>query len=296
MSSNLFEMSSVSLRGNRRSNQDRHCLLENADTALLVVADGMGGHPKGEEAASIATEVCNDLFMKERKPIQNPQAFLQKIARHAHGKIVAFGESHRPRIDPRTTLVLALVQDGLALWGHIGDSRLYHFRNGQMQNRTRDHSYIERLLQNGSITEEEQAASNLRNYITRCLGGYSGQPELCMDHPVMPLERGDILLLCSDGLWGPLGDKRLAQVFNSDLPLESLLQRSADMAFGEAMPKSDNITGVALRWLFRGTMTPRPSEPESHSLGSAMDHLKATLATFDMEGSLPGFRRPTPKD
>lgn len=296
MSSNLFEMSAISLRGNRRTNQDRYCQLENSDVALLMVTDGMGGHPKGEEAAAIAAEVCNDLFMKERKPISDPQAFLQKVVRHAHARIVDFGEAHKPRIDPRTTLVFSLVQDGMAWWGHVGDSRLYHFRDGQILTRTRDHSYVERLLQSGNITEEELATSNLRNYVTRCLGGYSGQPELCMDNPVARLERGDILLLCSDGLWGPLGDERLAKAFSSDLPLESALQRAADMAFGEAMPKSDNITAVALRWLFRGTLVPREPQAEQKNLGLAVSHLKNVLATFDIEQTLPGFRRSSPKD
>lgn len=300
MSSTLFEMSSISLRGNRRSNQDRYCLLENLDTAFLVVADGMGGHPKGEEAAVIATEVCCDLFMRERKPIRDPAGFLQKAARHAHAKIVDFGEGHRPRIDPRTTLVLSLVQDGMAWWGHIGDSRLYHFREDRILTRTRDHSFVERLLQNGSMTEEELATSSYRNYVTRCLGGYSGQPELCMDNPVVQLERGDILLLCSDGLWGPLTDERLAKAFQSDSPLESILQRAADMAFGMAMPKSDNITAVALRWLFRGSPTPRQlGQPEVEakqtSLDSAVDHIKSLLETFDAERTLPGFRRPFAK-
>jgi serine/threonine protein phosphatase PrpC len=289
MNSSLFEMCSISLRGNRRSNQDRYCLLENSDTAFLVVADGMGGHPKGEEAAAIATEVCCDLFMRERKPIHDPEAFLQKAARHAHAKIVEFGESHSPRLDPRTTLVLSLVQNGMAWWGHIGDSRLYHFRENRILSRTRDHSFVERLLQNGSITEAETMTSSYRNYVTRCLGGYSGQPELCVDNAVVQLDRGDILLLCSDGLWGPLGDERLAKAFHGDLALESILQRTADMAFGLSMPKSDNITAVALRWLFRGTLTPR--QPEVEGLGSAVDHIKSVLATFDAERTLPGFRR-----
>ncbi|MBU0498981.1 MAG: protein phosphatase 2C domain-containing protein [Gammaproteobacteria bacterium] len=283
----MFETTHASLVGNRNNNQDRCALLESADTVLLVVADGMGGHPKGEEAAQLVVDTCEDAFMRTKKPIVDPERFLEHIARQAHEAIITFGYRHIPAIDPRTTVVLCLVQNGLAHWGHVGDSRLYHIRGTHVVGKTIDHSYVERLREQGIINEAEKENHPFRNYVTRCLGGSPTPPELTLSPRPARLEKGDILLLCTDGLWGPLGDERIATGLDSAERLSSLLMRMADMAVDEASPSSDNVTGVALRWLFPAigqATTTAPVAPEaekSDKLTQAIDDLKTALEIFD---------------
>ena len=292
MSSPMFETSHASLLGNRNNNQDRCAVLESVDTVLLVVADGMGGHPKGEEAAQLVIDTCEDAFMRIKKPIAEPEKFIDHISRQAHEAIITYGYRHIPAIDPRTTVVIALVQDGLAYWGHIGDSRLYHFRNGKVINKTVDHSYVEKLREQGIINDEEKEKHPFRNYVTRCLGGAPGAPEITIPDMPTRLEKDDTLLLCSDGLWGPLGDERLAAALDSSEKIRALLSRMADMAEEEASPSSDNVTGVALRWLVSARpATPPPAdenaetqdkpEGKSEKLTRAIDDLKNALEVFD---------------
>lgn len=287
MSSSMFETTHVSLVGNRNNNQDRCAVLESVDTVLLVVADGMGGHPKGEEAAQLVVDTCEDAFMRTKKPIAEPERFLEHIARQAHEAIITFGYRHIPAIDPRTTVVLCLVQNGLAYWGHVGDSRLYHFREGGVAGKTIDHSYVERLREQGIINDAEKENHPFRNYVTRCLGGSPTPPELTLLDTPARLEKGDILLLCTDGLWGPLGDERLAAGLDNGEKLSSLLTRMADMAVDEASPSSDNVTGVAMRWLFPAIGQTTAAAPvvraadKTDKLTQAIDDLKTALEIFD---------------
>lgn len=286
MSSSMFETAHVSLVGNRNNNQDRCAVLESADTVLLVVADGMGGHPKGEEAAQLVVDTCEDAFMRTKKPITEPEQFLEHIARQAHEAIITFGYRHIPAIDPRTTAVMCLVQNGLAYWGHVGDSRLYHFRQGQIIGKTVDHSYVERLREQGIINDAEKENHPFRNYVTRCLGGSPTPPELTVTTVATRLEKGDVILLCSDGLWGPLGNERLATALDSKERLALLLTRTADMAVDEANPSSDNVTATALRWLFpaigqSADSTSAPEIDKTDKLTQAIDDLKTALEIFD---------------
>lgn len=300
MNSTLFETSQVSLLGDRRENQDRCSVLTSADVVLLIVADGMGGHPKGDEAAELVVDTCQDAFMRIKKPIADPAQFLDYLSHEAHQQIVGYGESQTPPIDPRTTMVVGLVQEGLAWWGHIGDSRLYHFHNGSMANRTIDHSYVEKLLQDGLINEKEMENHPFKNYVTRCLGGLAGSPDLTIVRGAVALDKGDTLVLCSDGFWGPMGNERLTAAFDaSDLPLDMLLRNTANMALYEASPSSDNVTAVALRWLLPAVEKPpmeegRP-EPAGDDVSQAMDRLRYAIDSFEIIRSHGGSDPDTDK-
>jgi serine/threonine protein phosphatase PrpC len=281
-----FETSQISLLGDRRNNQDRCAVFTSAGVALLVVADGMGGHPKGEEAAQIVMDSCHDAFMRVKKPLADPTGFLAYISRQAHEQIVAFGEQHDPSIDPRTTLVASLVQDSHAWWGHVGDSRLYHFRGGELLNRTIDHSYVERLRRDGLIDAQEMEQHPFKNYVTRCLGGLGASSDPTLGPAPVKLEKDDVLLLCSDGLWGPLGDERLALAFDAaEMPLDSLLHQTANLAQYEASPGSDNVSAVALRWIVPSQLLREPSQPQAEAeepdqIDSAMERLRSALDNY----------------
>ena len=126
MISNLrYSSGQASLVGDRHNNQDRCILLQSGGVILLGLADGMGGHPRGEAAAQILMDSCNRLLQGSAKPIRDPRGFLTRTLREAHEEIQVFGLAQKPVIDPRTTAVVALVQGNTAYWAHAGDSHFH---------------------------------------------------------------------------------------------------------------------------------------------------------------------------
>jgi hypothetical protein len=116
-----------------------------------------------------------------------------------------------PEIRPRATCAVCLVQGSSAYWAHVGDSRVYQLRSGKVFERTRDHSHVELLLRAGRITESQAQAHPMRNYVECCIGGDPVLPEMTLSgrRALLP---GDVLMLCSDGLWSGLSDELLASL------------------------------------------------------------------------------------
>jgi PPM family protein phosphatase len=141
-----------------------------------------------------------------------------------------------------------MVRDGVATWAHVGDSRVYLQRAGVLVTRTRDHTPIENLLQDGLISEDEIAGHPMRHYVEYCLGGVAEHPHISISTPV-PLEPGDLLLVCSDGLWSGVPDEEIAAGPEEGLALEDWLARIAGRAIRLGAPHSDNTTAVAYRAL-----------------------------------------------
>jgi serine/threonine protein phosphatase PrpC len=243
-----YETAQCSLIGNRSMNQDRCLIMEAPDAILLALADGMGGHPKGEMAAQILMDNARKAFLTSRKPISNPRFFLSGLMEMSHQQITAFGDQQEPPIEPRTTGVLCLVQEDTAYWAHIGDSRLYIMRDGVIHLRTDDHSYVEHLRQQGLISAAQVHTHKFRNYVTRCLGGNSNRPVAELSGPHQ-LKQGDVVLLCSDGFWGPLPERPMVDSFyKHGGPLLKSISELAKQAETKSDPESDNVTVVALRW------------------------------------------------
>ncbi|MES9818262.1 MAG: PP2C family protein-serine/threonine phosphatase [Candidatus Thiodiazotropha sp.] len=243
-----YETAQYTLLGDRTMNQDRYLIMEAPDAILLALADGMGGHPKGEMAAQILMDNARKAFLTSRKPIANPRFFLSGLMEMSHREILEFGSKQEPPIEPRTTGVLCLVQEDSAYWAHIGDSRLYIMRDGVIHLRTDDHSYVEHLRQQGLISSAQVHTHKFRNYVTRCLGGTNNRPvaELSGPHEI---KEGDVVLLCSDGFWGPLAERPMVDTLYKDQA--SLVKKVAQLANNAAAtshPESDNVTVVALKW------------------------------------------------
>jgi serine/threonine protein phosphatase PrpC len=143
---------------------------------------------------------------------------------------------------------MCLVQDSAAYWAHVGDSRIYQMRQQQVLERTRDHSHVELLLREGLINESEVSAHPLRNYVECCLGGDAAIPEMSITSRRV-LKPGDLLVLCTDGLWGNLGDQDFARLSaESIVSLRDSLFELATQAVQLGAPHSDNTTAAALRW------------------------------------------------
>jgi serine/threonine protein phosphatase PrpC len=240
-----FETAEVSLLGDREENQDRYGVLTASDATLLVVLDGMGGHAGGARAAEAALESLRWSFASTG-PDTDPTEFLRKALAQAHQDVVAIGDELPVGARPRATCAAGFVRDGQASWAHVGDARVYHLRDGAVLERTRDHTPVEQLLQDGLITEDEVLGHPMRHYVEFCLGGLTELPEIRVAAP-RALESGDILLVCSDGLWSGVSEPELA-ASSGDVPvLAGWLARLAARAVRKTTPYSDNTTAVALR-------------------------------------------------
>ena len=212
----------------------------------MVVADGMGGHSYGEIAAQIAVQTLIESFQREAKPeIIDPFLFLQKVMSNAHSAILDFTDAHKLNDSPRTTCVACIIQDNIAYWAHAGDSRLYLMRNGKVMTHTRDHSRVQLLMDQGIINEAQAALHPERNKVYSCLGGRQ-TPEIEFSRKT-PLEAGDVLALCTDGVWGVLSGEMMAVALKNANLMQAVptLLGQAEIRGG---PNADNLSIIAVRW------------------------------------------------
>ena len=244
-----IEYAKVSALGDRTDNQDRAAIVVAEDAALMLVFDGMGGHSDGAKAAETGLRIVQDAFMESSLPIFDPLGFLYGALAHAHDEVVKIGMDLAVDFRPRATCAICLIQEGGSYWGHIGDSRIYQMRDGKLVTRSRDHSHVEVLIQEGAITEEEAQDHPMRNFVECCIGGDAPVPDMSITAK-RPLIPGDVLLACSDGLWSGLSDTDMATigVGPTDSLAENLKALSVRALHANA-PYSDNTTGTALRWL-----------------------------------------------
>jgi serine/threonine protein phosphatase PrpC len=238
--------SHISLLGNREENQDRVAVVSSDEAALLVVIDGMGGHTGGAQAARVTVEITSEAFSSMEHPILDPQGFLHLVIGRAHTALVALGTELPVEARPRATCALCLVQDGRAYWAHVGDSRIYHLRDEFVVERSRDHSHVEVLLQEGLITEDEIANHPMRNFVESCIGGDIALPGMTIT-PHKPLFPGDVVLACSDGFWSGLTDEIIASITAADGRIEDYLRSMGDQAVKATSPHSDNTSAAAIQ-------------------------------------------------
>jgi serine/threonine protein phosphatase PrpC len=186
--------------------------------------------------------------MRARLPVFDPQGFLYMALSRAHDKVVGIGRDLAVDFRPRATCAVCLVQEDGAYWAHIGDSRIYLVRDGRVLTRSRDHSHVEVLIQEGAITEEEALDHPMRNFVECCIGGDIPVPDMSITGR-QPLRPGDTLLVCSDGLWSGLSDQDMAEIgIPGEKNLAENLKKLSMKALGANAPYSDNTTGTALRW------------------------------------------------
>jgi PPM family protein phosphatase len=241
------ETAQVSRQGNRNENQDRARIVMSDTRMLLTVADGMGGHVGGDLAAEVAVETLVKAFQDADAAFE-PTEFLRSSIAAAHRAIVSLGEDLDPELRPRTTITVCLITAAMVRWAHVGDSRVYFIRDRKVLARTRDHSAVEILAQQGLLEDIDLAMHPLRNFVDQCLGGDPELPTIDISDP-HPLLAGDVVLLCSDGFWAPLTDIQMARALGEQLELQANLEALAMEAEIRATPASDNITAAALRWL-----------------------------------------------
>jgi PPM family protein phosphatase len=242
------EYADISLLGAREENQDRVAIAVAEHSALMVVVDGMGGHADGARAAQLTQQVIVEAFWAVAQPLFDPLGFLHLTLGRAHEELVKLGAPLALEQRPRATCAVCLIQEHASWWAHVGDSRLYHLRHGTLLTRSRDHSHVELLLREGLISAEQAHNHPMRNFVECCLGGDPIMPDMSLSRR-RPLERGDVLLACTDGLWGSLKDAEIASELAAGGELRAKLQALGERAVKRAGPGSDNTTVAAVRWL-----------------------------------------------
>lgn len=216
-----------------RARQEDYCGFGVRDQlSFLALADGMGGHPDGDEAASVAVKTM--LAVVERADAWEVKP--EHVLREAHEALAALGEDGRR---PRTTAVILIIRGDQASWAHVGDSRIYWFRRGKLMERTRDHSVVEVLLQEGEISERRMGSHSQQGRLLQSLGG---------DSPIRPAVGGtggitgdDMFLLCSDGLWSAVSARYMGRTL-SRYPARAAASRLVERALRRTRAKGDNIS------------------------------------------------------
>jgi len=242
-----FAIYQSSHQGGRKYNQDCVAHAYTNQALLLVLADGMGGHSHGELAAQITIKTYMQAFSEEANPrLSDPEEFLSRVMRKAHETIIQFAKDQSLLGNPGTTCVAAVIQDGRTSWAHAGDSRFYLLRDKKIAAVTHDHSVVQQWADLGFITEEQMKTHPDRHRITNCLGG-EGEMFFVETEPETDLRQGDVLLLCSDGLWGPLSSAEIAKALMVK-PLHSALEELMEVSLYREGLSADNTTAVVARW------------------------------------------------
>jgi PPM family protein phosphatase len=279
-----FTIFQESRKGSRKVNQDRIAYTFSRDTLMLVVADGMGGHAGGEIAAQIAVRLFIERFQQEAKPIlKNPLKFLQDTMLRAHAALGSYANQFSMLETPRTTCVCCIVQAGHAYWGHVGDSRLYLFRQGGLIGATKDHSKVQYLVDQGIIGADEVVSHPDRNKIFSCLGGLV-DPVIDLSRRT-PLRNGDVIFMCTDGLWSVFDQREVATWLTSTpiLTTAPKMMREGEKRGGA---DGDNLSAIVVRW-GPETLTDDQSTTitETLGLGEFQTQLEQTLTLTDRKGS-----------
>ncbi|HYW20561.1 MAG TPA: Stp1/IreP family PP2C-type Ser/Thr phosphatase [Nodularia sp. (in: cyanobacteria)] len=222
----------------RSSNQDAYYI--DPDGRFFIVADGMGGHAGGEQASRIATEEIQAFLVSHWDTAESTDKLLEKALWQANKAIIQDQKQHPERADMGTTVVAIIFRSPDSPWcAHVGDSRLYRFRESELQQVTEDHTWVSRAIKLGDITEEEARNHPYRHILSRCLGREDLHQ---VDVQPLNVKIGDRLLLCSDGLTEELNKQNIANHLRNSLPLSE-----ATLALIEAAKEQgghDNITIV----------------------------------------------------
>jgi protein phosphatase len=248
--SNVLEIATATHPGMVRSHNE-DSISADAATGLAVLADGMGGYNAGEVASGIAVAMISAELKKALAAVNGEfdtaaaERLVGEHAVRANNAIFQAAQSQSQYAGMGTTLVVALWHDNSLVAGHIGDSRLYRFRGGRLEQVTRDHSLLQEQIDSGLITKAQARHSQNKNLVTRAVGI---DPEVEAEVHSYPVQAGDIYLLCSDGLNDMVTDEDMELTLASlqaNLPLAAtqLVQQANDNG------GRDNVSVILVRVL-----------------------------------------------
>ncbi|MCU0896695.1 MAG: protein phosphatase 2C domain-containing protein [Burkholderiales bacterium] len=226
--------------GDRAEQQDRVAIIPSKrarGAAMVILADGAGGYTGGAAAAQQVIATATNLFEGFSPKTDSAQALLAEIASETH-TVIKLNRTLTEE-EPHSTFVAMILQPERADWGHVGDSRLYHFRHAALVSRTPDHSLVEQMIREGSLKESERKSFPQKNMLLQALGGpETPEPSFGGTSPLRP---GDTFMLCSDGLWDYFDNAELGKVLSTLAPrkaAETLIAAARVRARG----RGDNCT------------------------------------------------------
>jgi len=249
----------------RQINEDRYAVFSCPLGEVFVVCDGMGGHEAGEVAATLAIQTIQAV-LSQAGTEERPDYWLRRSLHAAHLTIQqapaqGIGSSHMGT----TAVVLLLTPHGEAWWAHVGDSRLYLYRQGQLQTLTRDHSLVAWYVEAGFITPAQAYRHPESNQLLLSLGG--GKDIFLAEASPVPLkvQAGDSFLLCSDGLSGYVPEETIAQILGKAQPLPEKVKALIQAALNEG--GYDNVTAILVAPELKAAPSPRERVPYLVGLG-----------------------------
>lgn len=226
-----------SIAGIKADNEDMVYIPKGGEISLAIVADGMGGHVAGNVASKLAVETI--VAELKRGGPGGPVALITNAVNKANTAVFELSQSKQALEGMGTTVVAALLFSCRFIAANVGDSRLYHFDGTSLTQVTIDHSYVTELVNSGYITREEAARHPRRNLITRALG--TRQVER-VDVFERAWREGDLLLLCSDGLYSEVSEKAIIATLNKEADLQLACEMLVNMALKAG--STDNISAV----------------------------------------------------
>lgn len=241
-----FAYAEVSDIGGRKTNQD-YCLHEHHDDwILLITADGLGGHGAGELASSLFSEAMRQRVLEHAIELLGDASQLKELAEQARQDMAEALRQRGEDIDPHTTCTVVwinLLTRAMATL-HVGDSRIYRFNTDEIIWRTRDHSVVQMLVDNGDITEEEMGTHPDQSMLTRSINQSEPIKVTFKQHPAA-LTAGEAILLCSDGFWEFITNEEICELVTvKDLPYG--LKERVSWAKQRAGKNGDNVTAQVL--------------------------------------------------
>lgn len=239
----MIEYATISKIGKRKTNEDTVKVFVNQplSTYGFVLADGLGGQGHGDIASNFACECVG-------AAIENTGSFEDDFIDRCFDTVQEMLVEEKKLKDLpsiMTTLVVLLITEKTARWGHIGDSRLYHFRDGRQLSRTVDHSVPQMLALSGQIKEREIRHHPSQNILLHALGSNWNAPEYDIDQRDMRIIKGDVFLLCSDGFWEWIEEKDIIKILKKDLSAyEALRKMTAEVEANATGKNMDNYSAI----------------------------------------------------
>lgn len=230
-------VSATNVGNYRKNNEDSYLINESKN--LYILADGMGGHLAGERASKMATEIITSDFenAREVKKIEDAIEILSSSIRDANRKIFISSEEHEDYRGMGTTLSCGIILDDVLVYSNIGDSRIYKI-NRDMEQITRDDSFVNYLMEIGEITEEEAKVHPKKNVLTKAMGTTE---DIDVSVNTLKIEKNDIFLFCSDGLTNMIPDEEIFKIIKENTP-EVAKDKLLDLALKNG--GMDNITFI----------------------------------------------------
>jgi PPM family protein phosphatase len=218
----------------RNTNEDRIYVPENGSGSFIAVADGMGGHRAGEIASGIVVDTLSDLLGNSKEITADS---IKNALMFANNKVLDDSNNNHAHRGMGSTATVAAFNKNEVIIGHVGDSRAYLFSKGVLKQITKDHSYVQMLLDNGYITQTQAYNHPYKNIITKSIGI---DDEIDVDIYNVKLSKGDSLLLCTDGLNAVVSDEEIAAVLSKNI--ETAAEELVEMSLRFGGP--DNISVV----------------------------------------------------